>query len=68
MCSLNRAARILHFSIASDCVSSEEDKLLCEMRHAIKDVCADWYSLAIELDIDYGTRKVRVFRVAINYH
>ena len=29
------------------------------MRQATKDVRSDWYSLAIQLEIDYGTRKVR---------
>ena len=30
------------------------------MKQATKDVRSDWYSLAIQLDIDYGTRKVRL--------
>ena len=47
------------FLITDDSVNSDEDKLLDEIRHAIKDVRSEWYSLAVELDIEYGTRKVR---------
>ena len=39
----------------SDC-----DQLLDDVRQVTKDVRSDWYSLAIELDMDYGTRKVRL--------
>ena len=31
-----------------------------DVRQVTKDVRSDWYSLAIELGIDYGTRKVRL--------
>ena len=55
----------LPFLITDDSVNSDEDKLLDEIRHAIKDVRSEWYSLAVELDIEYGTRKVR--DVLINY-
>ena len=38
---------------------SDEDQLFDDVRQATKDVRSDWYSLAIQLNIDYGTRKVR---------
>ena len=38
---------------------SDEDQLFDDVRQATKDVRSDWYSLAIQLGIDYGTRKVR---------
>ena len=38
---------------------STEDQLFDDVRQATKDVRSDWYSLAIQLDLDYGTRKVR---------
>ena len=38
---------------------SGKDKLLKDIEAATNEVRANWYSLAIELDIDYGTRKVR---------
>ena len=37
---------------------SDEDQLFDDVRRATKDMRSDWYSLAIQLDIDYGTRKV----------
>ena len=39
---------------------SDNDQLLDDVRQLTKDVRPDWYNLAIELDIDYGTRKVRL--------
>ena len=33
---------------------------LAKVKEAIKEVCADWYSLAVELGISYGDRKVGV--------
>ena len=38
---------------------SDEDQLFDDVRQATKDVRSDWYSLAIQLGLDYGTRKVR---------
>ena len=38
----------------------DKDELFDDVRQATKEVRADWYSLAIELGIDYGTRKVRL--------
>ena len=43
-----------------DAPPSDEDQLFDDVRQATKEVRADWYSLAIQLDIDYGTRKVRL--------
>ncbi|XP_064403143.1 uncharacterized protein LOC135348759 isoform X2 [Halichondria panicea] len=40
-----------------DTSSSETDQLFADMKEVIKEVRSDWYSLAIELDIDYATRK-----------
>ena len=37
---------------------STEDRLFDDVRQATKDMRSDWYSLAIQLDLDYGTRKV----------
>ena len=39
--------------------SSETDQLFADVKEVIKEIRSDWYSLAIELDIDYATRKVR---------
>ena len=33
---------------------------LAEVKEAIKEVCADWYSLAVELEISFEVRKVSV--------
>ena len=41
-------------------ISDEDELLFDEVRQATKEVRAAWYSLAIELGIDYGTRKVRL--------
>ena len=38
---------------------SDKDELLDEVRQATKELRSEWYSLAIEVGIDYGTRKVR---------
>ena len=32
---------------------------LAEVEEATKEVCSDWYSLAVELEISYRFRKVR---------
>ena len=42
-----------------DASSSETDELFADVKEVIKEIRSDWYSLAIELDIDYATRKVR---------
>ena len=49
---------------------SNDDQLFDDVRQATKEVRSDWYSLAIELDIDYGTRKVRVVCLVVHelYH
>ena len=49
---------------------SDDDQLFDDVRQATKEVRSDWYSLAIELDIDYGTRKVRVVCLVVHklYH
>ena len=31
---------------------------LAKVKDAIQDVCSEWYSLAVQLDISYKTRKV----------
>ena len=38
---------------------SDKDKLLDDVELVTKEIRVNWYSLAIELDIDHGTRKVR---------
>ncbi|XP_064399632.1 uncharacterized protein LOC135345989 isoform X2 [Halichondria panicea] len=40
-----------------DTSSSETDQLFADVKEGIKEIRSDWYSLAIELDIDYATRK-----------
>ncbi|XP_064405548.1 uncharacterized protein LOC135350490 isoform X3 [Halichondria panicea] len=40
-----------------DTSSSETDELFADVKEVIKEIRSDWYSLAIELDIDYATRK-----------
>ncbi|XP_064407677.1 uncharacterized protein LOC135352421 [Halichondria panicea] len=40
-----------------DTSSSETDLLFTDVKEVIKEIRSDWYSLAIELDIDYATRK-----------
>ncbi|XP_064407428.1 protein phosphatase 1 regulatory subunit 12A-like [Halichondria panicea] len=40
-----------------DTSSSETDELFAHVKEVIKEIRSDWYSLAIELDIDYATRK-----------
>ncbi|XP_064407413.1 uncharacterized protein LOC135352129 isoform X6 [Halichondria panicea] len=40
-----------------DTSSSETDELFADVKEVIKKIRSDWYSLAIELDIDYATRK-----------
>ena len=45
--------------LKGDAPASDEDKLFDDVRQATKEVRAAWYSLSIELGIDYGTRKVR---------
>ncbi|XP_064382988.1 uncharacterized protein LOC135331680 [Halichondria panicea] len=40
-----------------DASSSETDELFADVKEVIKEIRSDWYSLAIELDIDYATRK-----------
>ncbi|XP_064384730.1 uncharacterized protein LOC135333658 [Halichondria panicea] len=40
-----------------DTSSSETDQLFADVKEVIKEIRSDWYSLAIELDIDYATRK-----------
>ena len=51
---------IICCSLKGDIPASDEDELFDNVRQATKEVRADWYSLAIELNIDYGTRKVRL--------
>ena len=46
--------------VTEQSVVSSEDQLFDDVRQATKEVRAAWYSLAIELGIDYGTRKVRL--------
>ena len=46
--------------VEGDVPVSDDDQLFEDARQATKDVRSDWYSLAIELGIDYGTRKVRL--------
>ena len=48
------------FLVTEQSVVSSEDQLFDDVRQATKEVKAAWYSLAIELDIEYGTRKVRL--------
>ncbi len=50
------------FSETDDASSSETDQLFADVKEEIKEIRSDWYSLAIELDIDYDTRKVRLLR------
>ena len=45
--------------VTEDTSSSETDQLFAHVKEVIKEIRSDWYSLAIELDIDYATRKVR---------
>ena len=33
---------------------------LAKVKEATKEVCSDWYSLAVELGVSYGVRKVGV--------
>ncbi|XP_064383874.1 uncharacterized protein LOC135332890 [Halichondria panicea] len=40
-----------------DASGSETDQLFADVKEVIKEIRSDWYSLAIELDIDYDTRK-----------
>ena len=56
--------------LKGDAQLSDEDELFDDVRQATKDVRSDWYSLSIQLDIDYGTRKVRsvCFVVCASYH
>ena len=49
--------------LEDDAPLSDEDHLFDDLRQAIREIRADWYSLAIELGIDYGTRKVRLVTV-----
>ena len=51
---------IAHCLLKGDAPVSVEDQLFDDIRQASKDVRSDWYSLSIELGIDYGTRKVRL--------
>ena len=44
---------------------SSEDQLFDDVRQVAKEVHADWYSLAIELGIDYETRKVRLVHLVL---
>ena len=43
--------------------TSENDQLLDDVRQATEELQPDWYSLAIELGIDYKTRRVRAARL-----
>ncbi len=45
---------------AEDTSSSETDQLFADVKEEVKEIHSDWYSLAIELDIDYATRKVKL--------
>ena len=36
---------------------------LTKVKEATKEVCSDWYSLAVELEISHGVRKVGVVTV-----
>ncbi len=46
-----------------------EDLLpLDEVKNAVNAITANWYSLAIQLDIDYKTRKVRIDIHALHIH
>ena len=45
-------------SITGDLSISDRDQMLDRVRLVTKELRSDWYSLAIELDIDYDTRKV----------
>ena len=47
-------------SVTEDTSSSKTDQLFTRVKEAIKEIRFDWYSLAVELDIDYATRKVRL--------
>ena len=51
---------IAHCLLKGNAPVPVEDQLFDDIRQASKDVRSDWYSLAIELGIDYGTRKVRL--------
>ncbi len=48
-----------NITYSSVIVSSKTDQLFACVKEAIQELSSDWYSLAIELDIKYGTRKVR---------
>ena len=50
---------IFELLYTEDSSSSETDELFADVKEVIKEIRSDWYSLAIELDIDYATRKVR---------
>ena len=47
-------------SVTENTSSSVIYKLFADVKEVIKEIRSDWYSLAIELDIDYDTRKVRL--------
>ena len=46
--------------VTEQSVVSSEDQLFDDVRQVTKEIRAAWYSLAIELGMDYGTRKVRL--------
>ena len=45
--------------VTEDTSISETDELFTDVKEVIKEIRSDWYSLAIELDIDYATGKLR---------
>lgn len=52
---------VILFSNADDSSTTNSDTaFLDEVREATKSIRADWYNLAIELDINYATRRVSV--------
>ena len=55
-------AFVYHCSyMTKQCVHSDPEQLpLAKVKEATEDICFDWYSLAIQLDVSYKTRKVGV--------
>ncbi len=55
-------------SVTENTSSSVIYKLFADVKEVIKEIRSDWYSLAIELDIDYDTRKVRDYYLPLAAH
>ena len=62
VCVVNSADKAPTYSGCPTHADTDHDQLpLIKVKEATKDLRSDWYSLAVELEISHGVRKVGVY-------